>query len=346
MILVLSFDYYEQGTDPVIDWLLYYNADFVKVTIQDLLQTQTRFKIDVNKGRIYVEERDVTDEINVIWYRRFEEKLIVNLPKTKHIEQALFELKNEVDVTISYLKKILALKKWMPHNDGLRLEKPEITFLAEQFNLQTPKSIITNNKADVVDFQNTVASDLITKPIRHSSYFIDADYTYCIYTQKLKKGDLKMLPERFVLTLFQECIDAEFEIRVFYLDGSFYATAIIITEQENDVVDVKLNYESENINWIPYKLPEEYETLLDAFMRSINLNTGSLDIMKTKRGEYIMLEINPVGQYSAPGYRCNYNLEEKIAKWLIKHNIKDEKKNSIYGRRVSLSSVDISKNGS
>src|SRR5690606_30976121 len=122
------------------------------------------------------------------------------------------------------------------------------------------------------------------------------------------------------LTLFQECIDSEFEIRLFYLDGDFYATAIIITEKENDVVDVKLNYDSDNINWIPYKLPQEYEESIDAFMKSINLNTGSLDIMKTKGGQYVMLEINPVGQYNAPGYRCNYNLEEKIAKWLIKYD--------------------------
>ena len=33
-----------------------------------------------------------------------------------------------------------------------------------------------------------------------------------------------------------------------------------------------------------------------------------------------MLEINPVGQFSAPGYRCNYRLEEKIAKWLIDYD--------------------------
>lgn len=320
MILVLSFDYYEQGTDPVIDWLLYHKADFIKVTIQDLIQTSTSFKIDINEGRIFIKGKDVTDEIKVIWYRRFEEDLMSNLSISKHSEQALFELKNEVDVTISFLKKILSNKKWMPHNEGIKLDKPEVTFLAEQSNVRTPKSIITNNKQDVLTFQSTIKSDLITKPIRHSSYFIDGEFTYSIYTQKIKKEELDELPEHFVLTLFQECIDAEFEIRVFYLDGMFYSTAIIITEKEKSVVDVKLNYESESINWIPYKLPQKYEEELDVFMKSINLNTGSLDIMKTKKGEFIMLEINPVGQYSAPGYRCNYNLEEKIAKWLINND--------------------------
>lgn len=320
MILVLSFDHYEQGTDPVIDWLIYYKADFMKITIQDLVQKNTDFKIDINHGRIYLKGKDITDAIKVIWYRRFESDIKVDLPKGKHSGQALFELKNEVDVTITFLKKILADKKWMPYDEGIRLEKPEVTYLSEQFNLRTPKSIITNNRADVISFQKTVKTDLITKPIRHSSYFIDGKDTYSIYTQKIKKEALQQLPEQFVLTLFQECVDAEFEIRVFYLDGKFYATAIIIPEKEANVVDVKLNYESKNINWIPYQLPKVYEESLDAFMRSIDLNTGSLDIMKTKEDEYIMLEVNPVGQFSAPGYRCNYNLEEKIAKWLINYD--------------------------
>lgn len=320
MILVLSFNHYEQGTDPVIDWLLYHKADFVKVTIQDLIQTDTSFKIDINAGRIIVKGKDITDDIKVIWYRRFEAELVVDLPKNKHTSQALFELKNEVEVTITYLKRILSDKKWMPYNDGIRLDKPEVTYLAEQFGVKTPKSIITNNLQDVIAFQKSVKADLITKPIRHSSYFIDGEYTYSIYTQKLKKEKIKELPEYFVLTLFQECIDSEFEIRVFYLDGEFYATAVIITEKKEDVVDVKLNYESESINWLPYKLPKVFEEQLDSFMRHINLNTGSIDVMKTKKGEYIMLEVNPVGQFSAPGYRCNYNLEEKIAKWLIDHD--------------------------
>ena len=66
MILVLSIDKYEQGTDPVIDWLIYKKANFVKVTIQDLISTITDFSIDVNLGRIFLNGVDITDEIKVI----------------------------------------------------------------------------------------------------------------------------------------------------------------------------------------------------------------------------------------------------------------------------------------
>lgn len=323
MILVLSFNEYEQGTDPVIDWLLYLKANFIKVTIQDLIQTTRNFYIDINKGRIFINEKDITDEIKVIWYRRFESEIITNLDINQHNKQAIRELSLEVEVTINFLKKILFNKKWMPHFDSISLEKPEITFLAEAANILSPKTIITNNKKDVLKLYNIIRKNLIIKPIRHSSYFIDEEYTYSIYTKKLTYREIQSLPDNFVLTLFQECIESELEIRSFYLDGKFYSTAIVTTgESEN--IDIKQSYQKNSINWMPYQLPKYFENSLDQFLRSINLNTGSLDVLKTKNNEYYLLEINPVGQYSAPSYRCNYMIEEKVANWLINN---DEKEN-------------------
>ncbi len=320
MIAVLSFDYYEQGTDPVVDWLLYYNADFIKVTVQDLITKDTPLRIDVNQGKIYHHNVDITEAINVVWYRRFEDEIRTDIPAGKHFEQAEFEINNEVESLAEYLKYILRDKKWMPYDQGMKWNKLQVSYLADKYNIPTPKTVITNNRTDLEYFTNDVGQDLICKPIYHSSYFIEEDYTYSIYTTKIKRQEIGKLPEKFTTTLFQECVDADFEIRVFYLDGAFYATAIIVGEKPEDSVDVKLNYESAHINWIPYDLPKDFRERLHAFMQEINLNTGSLDIMKMKDGEHVMLEINPVGQYSAPGYRCNYYLEEKIAKWLIKHD--------------------------
>lgn len=75
----------------------------------------------------------------------------------------------------------------MPQEEGIRLNKLEVTYLAKQFNITTPATILTNNKQDVIQFQRSVDCDLIIKPIKHSSYFITPNYTYSIYTQKIKK---------------------------------------------------------------------------------------------------------------------------------------------------------------
>lgn len=134
---------------------------------------------------------------------------------------------------MSYLKRLFYQKKWLPSDNSLKLDKIDISYLAQRNNIKTPKTIITNNKNDVYKFiKYNNLSNIIIKPIRHSGYFINKDETYSIYTKKLYANDIENLPNTFVLTLFQECIEPDYEIRSFYLDGNFYSTAIICTSKK------------------------------------------------------------------------------------------------------------------
>ena len=64
---------------------------------------------------------------------------------------------------------------------------------------------------------------------------------------------------------------------------------------------------------VPYQLPEEIELGLDALMKELNFNTGSIDLILTAKGEYIFLEINPEGQFGMVSHPCNYYLEREMA---------------------------------
>ena len=89
-----------------------------------------------------------------------------------------------------------------------------------------------------------------------------------------------------------------------------YASAILVDDKSYD--DVKRNFASEHIQWIPFKFPDEIENKIRLFMNKISLNTGSIDMIKTVDGEFTFIEVNPVGQYIAPSNRCNFNLEKLI----------------------------------
>ena len=52
-------------------------------------------------------------------------------------------------------------------------------------------------------------------------------------------------------------------------------------------------------------------------MKKSNLDTGSIDIVVTKKEEYVFLEVNPVGQFGWVSSNCNYYLEEKVANYLM-----------------------------
>ena len=58
------------------------------------------------------------------------------------------------------------------------------------------------------------------------------------------------------------------------------------------------------------------EKKLTLLMKKMNLNCGSIDMIKSKEGEYVFLEINSVGQFGMVSRPCNYYLEEKVADFL------------------------------
>lgn len=68
---------------------------------------------------------------------------------------------------------------------------------------------------------------------------------------------------------------------------------------------------------VPYLLPKDIENKLKNMFKSLNLNCGSLDLIKTPSQEYYFLEVNPFGQFDMLSKACNYSIEKCIAKKLI-----------------------------
>jgi D-alanine-D-alanine ligase-like ATP-grasp enzyme len=49
-------------------------------------------------------------------------------------------------------------------------------------------------------------------------------------------------------------------------------------------------------------------------MKDLDLESGSIDMVFTQDGEFVFLEVNPIGQFGMTSYPCNYFLEKIIAK--------------------------------
>lgn len=319
MVLVLSFNEYEQCTDPVIDWLLYYKVDFIKLTQKDLYDKST-IQIDIVNNIFMYRGINLVEKINCIYYRRFEDVLDLPLRKGFPLDQVKFELKYELKDLIKYIYYLFKDKIWFPNPNSVSIDKLTALSIAKSCGLRIPSSTIINNKNDALNFiskQETV----VTKPIRFSGYFVNGNTTYNMYTNKLQSKELfKWNVNIFFPTLLQEKITKEFEIRTFYLDGEIYASAIFVDNENYD--DIKRQFSSSNIKWLPFKFPKEIETKIQSFMNRISLNTGSIDMIKKINGDFIFIEVNPVGQFIAPSGRCNYYLEKKIANWLKRHDNK------------------------
>ena len=74
-----------------------------------------------------------------------------------------------------------------------------------------------------------------------------------------------------------------------------------------EIANVRRCYAANKVNY----------TKLNKLYKKLDLNTGSTDFMVDKDGNYVFLEINPVGQFQMTSAPCNFNIEQKIANYLV-----------------------------
>jgi len=321
LILIFSKGKLEASTNDIIDWLEFYGASYRRINREDI--TIEDYNLDINKGTSNILGLDVVpDDVNVVWHRRWgksEEnyqsiKIENDLEFEETINRYLF---NEYKGLSFALFNMFKHAYWLsiPSN---RMQKDKIGGLrtAKQSGLLVPKTYILSSKKRLNKILNDT-SELITKSIVNVEKINIDGIRHIPYTQIVNKEILASIPDVFFPSLFQEKIEKEYEIRTFYLEGDIYSMAIFSQHDNQTEVDFrKYNFEKPNRN-IPYKLPDNIEKKLCVFMKSMDLRTGSIDIIKSIDGRYIFLEVNPVGQFGMVSLPCNYNLEKKMAQLFI-----------------------------
>ena len=203
------------------------------------------------------------------------------------------------------------------HIGKMNLNKSEVLFLAQSIGLTIPETLVTTLKEELKNFF-LLHDKIITKPIFNGIVVDYDDESYgTMYTALVEEELIKQLPSVFFPSLFQEYINKDIELRIFYLDGHFYSTAVF-TQIKNNIIDSRNLEVVENCRSIPYNLPEEIEKKIILLMKSLLLNTGSIDMIKSDSGQYYFLEVNPIGIFDGISLDCNYYLNKKVAEWLAK----------------------------
>ncbi|MFT4073849.1 MAG: hypothetical protein QM654_18240 [Dysgonamonadaceae bacterium] len=127
------------------------------------------------------------------------------------------------------------------------------------------------------------------------------------------ESDLDEKQEYIFPSLLQDNIDKEIEIRTFVLFEKIYSMASLSQRNEATRTDLR-NYDLDRLNRvISYKLPDNVEQKILTFMKKAKLNTGSIDLIKTKDNRYIFLEVNPAGNIEMVSKNSNYHIEKEFA---------------------------------
>lgn len=181
---------------------------------------------------------------------------------------------------------------------------------AEKVGLKIPKTVVNTS---FPDFGN---SKVVNKIIGTTKSFATKDYIYSTTgTQFINKEEYI---ENGHLNFFQEYIEKEFEIRIFYFLGKFFSMAIFSQKDDMTSIDFR-NYNRKKPNRrTPYKLPTIIEKKICKMMQDLELISGSIDFIKNTQNEYVFLEVNPNGEFCVLSSTCNYKLEYLICKYIQK----------------------------
>lgn len=189
--------------------------------------------------------------------------------------------------------------------------------VAAEHGLAIPETLVTSSRETLLQFA-VVHSAVVCKSVQNVVHLAREDEVHINYTEILDHSVIETLPERFFPSKFQELIPKHFEVRTFFLDGECHSMAIFSQRDTQTQVDFRKYNDAYPNRCVPFKLPTSIEEKIGKLMQSLDLETGSIDLIRSTNGEFVFLEVNPVGQFGMVSYPCNYGLEELMAKALIR----------------------------
>jgi ATP-GRASP peptide maturase of grasp-with-spasm system len=309
-IMVLIFSQQNDiSTDLVIEWLLKENVPFYRIN-QEYIDVEIKISQEKTTCNIIHNSNKIDlDLVTSVWYRRGCIRFkYFNSDELEHYH--INHLKIEAKTIEEYVHFILEKKTCI--NDPYRPNMNKLIALenAKHVGLNIPKTLIAaSNSSFCYSMKN---KDIITKPIQDCLYIErNNKFTYLQQTIEINTDDLTE-DSVFGLSLFQQKIQKEYELRIFYLNSKIYTAAIL---PDNELsIDGRALVNSRNLakRVLPYNAPRELETKIDQFMHSINMNCGSLDFIFSN-GIYYFLEVNPVGQYDYLCKLCRFPIDKLIA---------------------------------
>lgn len=298
----------DRVSNEVIEYLIAKGVSFKRIN-SDIFSSfsETISKADYVNGEI-------------IWHRR---AFIRLNPSEIQKYPFIYNVLDEEDVVNKFIEKKNCFKNTIYYGGYVKESqhnKLYDLYLANKFGLKVPSTLITNVKSELKGFKQ-IHNKIITKPIKDLIRFRSENYIYSSPgTFLIEEEHFDLLEEHFAISIFQEYIEKEIEIRVFYFDGFFFSMAIFSQNDEKTKIDFRnYNFEKQN-RFTPFKLDKVIKKKIKKLLKYKKINTCSIDLILTPENEFVFLEINPQGQFGWLSKNCNYFIEKFIAQKLIFDN--------------------------
>ena len=323
MILIISTEI-DVSTHQVIKYLHSNNKKFIRLTEQQFVKSLI---IDFSNHKtiikLYIGDQLINmDDISAFWYRKddvkfftqlsiFDANTDINFPK-KTLNNFISTEINSIGEFIKFeLNKKNHIGNWYI-GEGNKL----VSFsIAKDVGFIIPRTIVSTELDYIIQNNN---DSMIFKPIEDAYVSFSSDELITTNYDNIPNYKFKKYKDKTMYpNCLQEYINKEIEIRVFYLDNICYSMAIFSQSDEKTKKDFRNYNDSRPNKMVPYILPQNITDMINSFMKKMNLRCGSIDLILTKKNEYVFIEVNPFGQYGFVSNECNYDIDSLIACKLI-----------------------------
>lgn len=192
---------------------------------------------------------------------------------------------------------------------------------------RVPKTIVSTDVKELIKFYKDCDSNIMAKQLgnaRGAQDWIEGR----LYTQKIKPNQVKFFENAHLApVMLQEAIPKKFELRITVVGDKMFAIKIDSQSQERTSVD----WRKGPIGTVPhsvYKLPPEIELKLIKLHKKLGLIYSGTDMIVTPDGEYVLLELNPNGEYVWTEVLTGAPITEAICELLIKGKGEDGRGNN------------------
>ncbi len=186
-------------------------------------------------------------------------------------------------------------------------QKPYQLHHASMVGLRIPRTVVTNDATEVIEFHRKEKGNVIFKVLTGTDFqFTETRTLEEDYISKLE--NLKFAP-----AIFQEKIVATADIRVTIVGDELFPVSIH-PQHPGASLDWRLDIGAEIQ---PHTLPDDIAKKLIALQQALGIKFGAVDLRLTEGGEYVFLEVNPAGQWLFAEIHGQQKISSALARKLL-----------------------------
>jgi glutathione synthase/RimK-type ligase-like ATP-grasp enzyme len=183
-----------------------------------------------------------------------------------------------------------------PDVDSVAELKPYQLAAARKVGLRTPRTLLTNDPAEVAALRERVSGPLVYKALSGGVFRRPGGFPVGLLTTVV--GDelaAHLARVRHTICMFQEYVEKAYEVRLTVIGNTYFPVTIRSQETGATRVDWRGRNDMPYGDYVP--LPAQVVKQVQALLAELGVVYAAVDLIVTPAGEYVFLEANPNGQF-------------------------------------------------